>query len=110
MITIVTTVLKVATSLLPGDTPFTFAGAKVHILFGSHNTPHAEAWHGPALGEQSDSSTSPFMNSVETDTLIRLYTNRPLTQQGSEPLSLDHLVLEMLRITPFLARGFCDMN
>lgn len=46
------------------------------------------------------------MNSVETETPIRLYTNRSLTQQGSEPLSLDHLVLEMLRITPFLARGF----
>ena len=53
---------------------------------------------------------SPFTNSVETDTPIRLYTNRFLTQQGLAPLSLDHLVLEMLLITPFLARGFCDMN
>ena len=48
--------------------------------------------------------------SVEIDTPILLYTSRPLTQQGLVPLSLDHLVLEMLRITPFLARGFCDTN
>ena len=41
MITIVATALKVATSILSGDTPFTFAGAKVHILFGSHNTPYS---------------------------------------------------------------------
>ncbi len=48
--------------------------------------------------------------SVETDTPIRLYTSRLLTQQGLLPLSLDHLALEMLRIIPFLARGFGDTN
>ena len=111
MITIKASAIRVATLPLQRErSPLAFAGAKVHILFGSHNTPHAEAWHGHALGEQSDSSSSPFTNSVETDTPIRLYTNRLLTQQGLVPLSLDHLALKVLRITPFLARGFCDMN
>lgn len=110
MITIVATALKAATLPLLGDTPFTFADAKVHILFGSHNTPPSAALRMLHLKGRESLEISPYIISVETDGFVRLYTNRLLTHQRRVTLSDDYLVLEMLRITPFLARGFCDTN
>ena len=54
---------------------------------------------------------SPYIYiSVETDSFVRLYTNRLLTHQRLVTLSDDYLALQSLRFTPFEARGFGDAN
>ena len=52
---------------------------------------------------------SPYI-SIETDSFVRLYTNRLLNHQRLVTLSDDYLALQSLRFTPFEARGFGDAN